>query len=100
MNLPNRLTVTRLAMTPLFFVIFFLVDLFPSFNPVLYAVLLVLFYGVMELTDLLEVILEHGIDVADKGDLSVYFQKSVVCAKLFFSHYDLLIVSRESPPRP
>ena len=27
MNLPNRLTVTRLVMTPLFFVIFFLVDL-------------------------------------------------------------------------
>ena len=42
MNLPNRLTVTRLVMTPVFFVIFFLTDIFPSFNPVLYAVLLVL----------------------------------------------------------
>ena len=40
MNLPNRLTVTRLVMAPLFFLIFFLVDLFPGFSPAVYAVLL------------------------------------------------------------
>ena len=54
MNLPNRLTVTRLVMAPLFFLIFFLVDLFPGFSPAVYAVLLGLFYIVMELTDLLD----------------------------------------------
>lgn len=54
MNLPNRLTVTRLVLAPVFFIVFFLPSIFPSMNAVLYAVLLVLVYGVMELTDLLD----------------------------------------------
>lgn len=85
MNLPNRLTVTRLAMTPLFFVIFFLVDLFPSFNPVLYAVLLVLFYGVMELTDLLDgkIARRNGL-VTDLGKVLDPFA-DVICHLTFFT---------------
>ncbi|MBO4410069.1 MAG: CDP-diacylglycerol--glycerol-3-phosphate 3-phosphatidyltransferase [Spirochaetales bacterium] len=54
MNLPNKLTVTRLVLAPVFFIVFFLPDIFPSMNAILYAVLLVLVYGVMELTDLLD----------------------------------------------
>ena len=54
MNLPNRLTVTRLVLAPVFFIVFFLPSIFPTMNAVLYAVLLVLVYGVMELTDLLD----------------------------------------------
>ena len=85
MNLPNRLTVTRLVMTPLFFVIFFLVDLFPSFNPVLYAVLLVLFYGIMELTDLLDgkIARKNGL-VTDLGKVLDPFA-DVICHLTFFT---------------
>ena len=85
MNLPNRLTVTRLVMTPLFFVVFFLVDLFPSFNPVLYAVLLVLFYGVMELTDLLDgkIARKRGL-VTDLGKVLDPFA-DVICHLTFFT---------------
>ena len=85
MNLPNRLTVTRLVMTPIFFVIFFLTDIFPSFNPVLYAVLLVLFYGVMELTDLLDgkIARKHGL-VTDLGKVLDPFA-DVICHLTFFT---------------
>ena len=85
MNLPNRLTVTRLVMTPLFFVIFFLTDIFPSFNPVLYAVLLVLFYGVMELTDLLDgkIARRNGL-VTDLGKVLDPFA-DVICHLTFFT---------------
>ena len=54
MNLPNKLTVTRLVLAPVFFIIFFLPEFIPGFNAILYAVLLVLIYAVMELTDLLD----------------------------------------------
>ena len=54
MNLPNKLTVTRLVLAPVFFIVFFLPEFFPGFSAVLYAVLLVLIYAVMELTDLLD----------------------------------------------
>ena len=85
MNLPNRLTVTRLVMTPLFFVIFFLIDIFPSFSPVLYAVLLVLFYAVMELTDLLDgkIARKHGL-VTDLGKVLDPFA-DVICHLTFFT---------------
>ena len=85
MNLPNRLTVTRLVMTPVFFVIFFLTDIFPSFNPVLYAVLLVLFYGVMELTDLFDgkIARKHGL-VTDLGKVLDPFA-DVICHLSFFT---------------
>lgn len=54
MNLPNKLTVTRLILAPVFFIWYFLKDFFPSFPSALYSVLLVLIYSVMELTDLLD----------------------------------------------
>mgnify|MGYP004445303611 CR=1 FL=1 len=54
MNLPNKLTVTRLVIAPFFFLVFFFSDIFPSINPVLYIVLLTAMYAVMELTDLLD----------------------------------------------
>ncbi len=54
MNLPNKLTVTRLVIAPFFFLFFFLPDAFPNFSPVVYSVVLVLMYGIMELTDLLD----------------------------------------------
>lgn len=54
MNLPNKLTVTRLVIAPFFFLFFFVPNVFPSFSPVLYSVVLVLMYGIMELTDLLD----------------------------------------------
>lgn len=54
MNLPNRLTVTRLVIAPFFFALFFLPEIFPAVSPVLYAAVLIVLYGVMELTDLLD----------------------------------------------
>ena len=85
MNLPNRLTVTRLVMTPLFFVVFFLINIFPSFNPVFYAALLVLFYAVMELTDLLDgkIARKHGL-VTDLGKVLDPFA-DVICHLTFFT---------------
>ena len=85
MNLPNRLTVTRLVMTPLFFAVFFLIDIFPSFSPVLYAVLLVLLYAVMELTDLLDgkIARKHGL-VTDLGKVLDPFA-DVICHLTFFT---------------
>jgi len=54
MNLPNKLTVTRLVIAPFFFAFFFISDFFKGFPPVVYSVVLVLMYGTMELTDLLD----------------------------------------------
>ena len=85
MNLPNRLTATRLIMTPFFFAVFFLIDLFPSFNPIVYAVLLVLFYGIMELTDLLDgkIARKQGL-VTDLGKVLDPFA-DVICHLTFFT---------------
>lgn len=54
MNLPNKLTVTRLVIAPFFFMFFFVPNVFGSFPPVVYSIVLVLMYGIMELTDLLD----------------------------------------------
>ena len=54
MNLPNKLTVTRLVIAPFFFMFFFAPDVLPGLSPVVYSIVLVLMYGVMELTDLLD----------------------------------------------
>ena len=85
MNLPNRLTVTRLVLTPLFFSTFFLIDLFPSFSPVVYAVILILLYAVMELTDLLDgkIARKRGL-VTDLGKVLDPFA-DVICHLTFFS---------------
>jgi CDP-diacylglycerol---glycerol-3-phosphate 3-phosphatidyltransferase len=54
MNLPNKLTATRLVLAPFFFLFFFSVDVIDGLSPVVYSVVLVLIYGIMELTDLLD----------------------------------------------
>ncbi|MCR5761338.1 MAG: CDP-diacylglycerol--glycerol-3-phosphate 3-phosphatidyltransferase [Sphaerochaetaceae bacterium] len=54
MNLPNKLTVTRLILAPVFFVWYFIIELVGGLNPIIYSAVLVVIYGVMELTDLLD----------------------------------------------
>ena len=85
MNLPNRLTVTRLVMAPIFFLVYFLVDIFPCFNPALYAILLGLFYIVMELTDLFDgkIARKNGL-VTDLGKVLDPFA-DVICHLTFFT---------------
>ncbi len=53
MNLPNKLTITRLILSPVFFIWYFSFSCFkiPLF---LYSVVLILIYAVMELTDLID----------------------------------------------
>jgi len=53
MTTANKLTVTRLCLVPVFFIWYF-IDRLVAVPPVLYAVVLVLIYGVGELTDLLD----------------------------------------------
>jgi len=85
MNLPNKLTVTRLVMAPFFFVAFFLSDLVPSVNPYLYCALLVLMYIVMELTDLLDgKIARRRKLVTDLGKVLDPFA-DVICHLTFFT---------------
>lgn len=54
MNLPNKLTISRLAMAPLFFVAFFLPEWFGEGLNVVSVVLLVILYILTELSDLLD----------------------------------------------
>lgn len=54
MNLPNKLTVTRLVIAPFFFLLFFLPELAGGMNGLVYVAILVVLYGIMELTDLLD----------------------------------------------
>ena len=85
MNLPNRLTVTRLVMAPLFFAAFFLSDIFPSINPYLYCAILVVMYAVMELTDLLDgKIARRRKLVTDLGKVLDPFA-DVICHLTFFT---------------
>jgi CDP-diacylglycerol--glycerol-3-phosphate 3-phosphatidyltransferase len=85
MNVPNRLTVTRLVMAPLFFVAFFLCDLVPSINPYIYCAVLVLMYAVMELTDLLDgKIARRKNLVTDLGKVLDPFA-DVICHLTFFT---------------
>ncbi len=85
MNLPNRLTVTRLVLAPVFFVVFFLPELIAGFNPLAYAIILVLLYGVMELTDLLDGKIARGRGlVTDLGKVLDPFS-DVICHLSFFT---------------
>ena len=52
MNLPNKLTITRLVLVPVFF-IFFLLGKYTSLT-VLSTVMMLIIYAVAELTDLLD----------------------------------------------
>ena len=84
MNLPNKLTVTRLVLAPFFFLSYFLIDLIPSMNTVLYAVILVVFYAIMELTDLLDGKIARGRNlVTDLGKVLDPFA-DVICHLTFF----------------
>ena len=85
MNLPNKLTVTRLVLAPFFFIAYFLIDFFPSMNTVLYAVILVVFYAVMELSDLLDGKIARGRNlVTDLGKVLDPFA-DVICHLTFFT---------------
>ena len=54
MNLPNKLTVTRLILAPVVFVWFFAIDLIEGLSPVFYGAILAVLYIIMELTDLFD----------------------------------------------
>ena len=85
MNLPNKLTVTRLVLAPVFFLVYFLIDIVPSLNAVIYAVILVLLYAVMELTDLLDGKIARGRKlVTDLGKVLDPFA-DVICHLTFFT---------------
>ena len=85
MNLPNKLTVTRLVMAPLFFAVFFMNDLFPSMSPCLYGSVLVMMYVIMELTDLLDGrIARNRKLVTDLGKVLDPFA-DVICHLTFFT---------------
>lgn len=67
MTTANKLTVTRLCLVPVFFIWYFIDKLFPV-APLLYAVVLVLIYGVGELTDLLDgIVARRSGTVTDLG---------------------------------
>ena len=67
MTTANKLTVTRLCLVPVFFIWYFIDRLFPV-APLLYAVVLVLIYGVGELTDLLDgIVARRSGTVTDLG---------------------------------
>lgn len=85
MNLPNRLTVTRLVLAPVFFLCFFLPDIVVSFNAVAYAVVLTVLYAVMELTDLLDGKIARSRHlVTDLGKVLDPFA-DVICHLTFFT---------------
>ena len=85
MNLPNKLTVTRLVLAPVFFLVYFLIDIVPSLNAVIYAAILVLLYAVMELTDLLDGKIARGRKlVTDLGKVLDPFA-DVICHLTFFT---------------
>ena len=85
MNLPNRLTVTRLVLAPVFFLCFFLPDIVVSFNAVAYAVVLTVLYVVMELTDLLDGKIARSRHlVTDLGKVLDPFA-DVICHLTFFT---------------
>ncbi|WP_422482206.1 CDP-diacylglycerol--glycerol-3-phosphate 3-phosphatidyltransferase [Pleomorphochaeta sp. DL1XJH-081] len=54
MNLPNKLTISRLIMAPLFFIVFFLPEWFGRELDLLSVVLLIILYALTELSDLLD----------------------------------------------
>ncbi|MBO4717739.1 MAG: CDP-diacylglycerol--glycerol-3-phosphate 3-phosphatidyltransferase [Spirochaetales bacterium] len=85
MNLPNKLTVTRLVLAPFFFLAYFLIDLIPSMNAVLYAIILAVFYAVMELSDLLDGKIARARNlVTDLGKVLDPFA-DVICHLTFFT---------------
>ncbi|MCF0238405.1 MAG: CDP-diacylglycerol--glycerol-3-phosphate 3-phosphatidyltransferase [Sphaerochaetaceae bacterium] len=84
MNLPNKLTTTRLVMTPIFFLFFFSYEIIPM-PSLVYGAILVLLYGVMELTDLLDGKIARKYHlVTDLGKVMDPFA-DVICHLTFFT---------------
>lgn len=54
MNLPNKLTISRLVMAPLFFIAFFLPEWFGESLQLISVILLLILYAMTELSDLLD----------------------------------------------
>lgn len=54
MNLPNKLTVSRLVLAPILFVWFYACDLFTGISVYIYGVVLAVLYVTIELTDLID----------------------------------------------
>lgn len=54
MNLPNRLTVTRLVLAPVLFIWYFSNTIIAGLPAIIYSSVLVAVYAVMELTDLID----------------------------------------------
>lgn len=70
MNLPTRLTVSRIVMSPIFFVLFFLPYWIGGGAPRWLTYLLLALYLIMELTDLLDGYLARKLDqVTDLGKI-------------------------------
>jgi CDP-diacylglycerol--glycerol-3-phosphate 3-phosphatidyltransferase len=68
MNLPNKLTISRLIMAPLFFTVFFLPEWFGPSLQTVSVVLMLLLYVLTELSDLLDGIIARKHDlVTDLG---------------------------------
>ncbi len=85
MNLPNKLTVTRLVLAPIFFLAFFIPEIFGGINSYLYIAMLVVVYVVMELTDLFDgKIARRDHLVTDLGKVLDPFA-DVICHLTFFT---------------
>lgn len=54
MNLPNKLTTTRLVIAPFIALWFFSIEFINNLSVLLYSIVLIILYGVMEITDLLD----------------------------------------------
>lgn len=85
MNLPNKLTISRIVLAPVLLFWFFSVDLFKNMSVTLYAVVLGLLYIVMELSDMLDgkIARKRGL-VTDLGKVMDPFG-DVMCHLTFFT---------------
>lgn len=84
MNTPNKLTVTRLILAPFLLLWFFTPELFGVGN-LIYAIVLGLLYGIMELTDLLDGKIARKYNlVSDLGKVMDPFADAI-CHLTFFT---------------
>lgn len=85
MNLPNRLTLTRMILAPALFFWYFATDCIKAMPSALYCVVLLLLYGVMELTDLIDGKIARKRNlVTDLGKVMDPFA-DVICHITFFT---------------
>jgi len=94
MNIPNKLTVTRLILAPVIFIWFFSIDVIRGLSPVVYSIVLIVLLGVSELTDLLDGKIARKYNlVTDLGKVMDPFG-DVICHLTYFS---LFLVSGFMP---